>query len=226
MHTLSVNNLSKTFENAVIKVHAVNQVNLAFEAGRSYAVIGPSGCGKSTLLNMLGLILEASEGEIFIEDQAIMNFSPRKHAQLRNQYFGYVDQHYLLIEEQTVYENLTIPFIYSTERLRKKERLKRVQSVLEKVSLEDKLHETVKNLSGGQKQRVAIARAIINDATVILADEPTAALDNQTGQQIIDLLLSLVDSNKTLIMVTHNPQIAERCDDIISMKDGYLINEH
>lgn len=213
-------NISKTYDQ---KVKAVKNVTLSIEAGKSYSITGPSGCGKSTLLNIIGQTTLANEGEVKIPKFEHFKKAKNVRALQRNAYFGYIAQNYLLIDEYSVYENVEIPLLYAQEKRSKKEKQQLIHKVLKKVGLENKIHENVKKLSGGQQQRVAIARALVNDPTILLADEPTGALDRTRGKEIMSLLLSLVTEGKTLILVTHDQELASQCDRQIQMIDGEIL---
>ena len=219
---IRLDHVSKTYHSRKQDVQAVKDVSLQFEAGKSYAVTGPSGCGKSTLINMIGLLLRPTEGTVYIGEKDTAALSTGEKAEQRNKTFGYIAQDYLLVNDETVSKNIEIPLYYRKEKLpgTKKEM---ISEVLKQVGLLDKMNVRCSELSGGQMQRAAIARALINDPEVILADEPTGALDSETGKEVFDLLLSLVKKGKTLIMVTHNPELAEACDEEIRMLDGRIV---
>lgn len=212
--------LQKEFVHGDNRTHAVKDGSLEMTNGESIAITGPSGCGKTTMINMIGLILTPSKGELYIEGKDAKTFSAKQTAEYRNKFFGYIVQDFALLENYTVRKNVEIPLLYSSERLGARERKKRVQEVLTKVGLTDKINVLARNLSGGQRQRVAIARALVNNPQVILADEPTGSLDSETGQGIIKLIMDLVAEGKGLLMVTHNPEIARQCDYQINMIDG------
>jgi putative ABC transport system ATP-binding protein len=190
------------------------------------AITGPSGCGKSTLLNMIGLLLQPTSGDIIINGVSTSKMNDRKRALLRNHYFGYIAQDFALIQDHTVYENIEIPLVYSAEKWSRTRRIERIKDVLNQVNLDVNLQQKVKYLSGGQQQRVAIARAIVNQPEIILADEPTGALDSKSGQEILNLLRILVDQGKTLLMITHDEQLAKQCDVRLQMSDGKLLSSY
>ncbi len=219
-------NLTKIYISANNRTAAVTQVSLSVNAGEIIAITGPSGCGKTTLLNLLGLVLSPSEGHLYLNGTDTMCLSERKRADFRNAFFGYIVQDFALIEEETAYENIEIPFLYSKRRLHKKEQLAEIEKVLDRLGLKGKLYEKVKNLSGGQRQRVAIARAIINQPKVILADEPTGALDVKNSESIFSILHGLAgEDGRAVVMVTHNEQLAERCTRKIEMLDGHFVEQ-
>ncbi|MDK2986657.1 MAG: putative transport system ATP-binding protein [Clostridia bacterium] len=219
---IKTENVKKEYMSGKKKNLVLKGVNLEINAGEKIAIVGPSGSGKTTLLNIIGLLLPATEGEVYLAGKRASTLKEKERAKLRNKFFGYVFQEFLLVEEDTVFQNIEIPLLYSLTKKTKSEKRKMVEEVLEKVGLEVKINEKVRNLSGGERQRVAIARAIINDPEVILADEPTGSLDAENGEKIVDILESLVDKGKTLLIVTHNEAIAKRCDRIFRIKDGYV----
>lgn len=219
---IKTENVKKEYMSGKKKNLVLKGVNLEINAGEKIAIVGPSGSGKTTLLNIIGLLLPVTEGEVYLAGKRASSLKEKERAKLRNKFFGYVFQEFLLVEEDTVFQNIEIPLLYSLTKKTKSEKRKMVEEVLEKVGLEVKINEKVRNLSGGERQRVAIARAIINDPEVILADEPTGSLDAENGEKIVDILESLVDKGKTLLIVTHNEAIAKRCDRIFRIKDGYV----
>ena len=216
---IKLDHISKTYHPGKNEIPAVKDFSYVFEPGRSYAVTGPSGCGKSTLLNMIGLLLKPTEGNLFINDRNTSELKQSEKAELRNRTFGYIAQDYMLVMDDTVYRNIEIPLHYRKEKLPVKKEVM-IQRVLEEVGIPEKKYVKCSELSGGQMQRAAIARALINDPDVILADEPTGSLDVEAGNEIFELLLSQVRKGRTLIMVTHNPELAAGCDEEIRMLDG------
>jgi putative ABC transport system ATP-binding protein len=219
---IKIENVKKEYISGKKKNLVLKGVNLEINEGEKIAIVGPSGSGKTTLLNIIGLLLPATEGEVYLAGKRASSLKEKERAKLRNKFFGYIFQEFLLVEEDTVFQNIEIPLLYSLTKKTKSEKRKMVEEVLEKVGLEVKINEKVRNLSGGERQRVAIARAIINDPEVILADEPTGSLDAENGEKIMDIVESLVDKGKTLLIVTHNEAIAKRCDRIFRIKDGYV----
>ena len=220
---LILNSISKEYVCGNNKIYAVRDINLKVDSGKSISITGPSGCGKSTLLNIIGNITKPTSGSIILDNRNTNSFSKNELSILRNKFFGYISQNYLLIDGYSVFENVEIPLIYSKRKISKIEKEKRIIEVLRSVNLEDKIHEDIKNLSGGQQQRVAIARALVNNPKIILADEPTGALDTKSGREVMNLLLTLVKNNKTLIIVTHNEDLAKECDIKLNMKDGVIL---
>ncbi|ADD03551.1 ABC transporter related protein [Thermoanaerobacter italicus Ab9] len=219
---IKIENVKKEYISGKKKNLVLKGVNLEINEGEKIAIVGPSGSGKTTLLNIIGLLLPATEGEVYLAGKRASSLKEKERAKLRNKFFGYVFQEFLLVEEDTVFQNIEIPLLYSLTKKTKSEKRKMVEEVLEKVGLEVKINDKVRNLSGGERQRVAIARAIINNPEVILADEPTGSLDTENGEKIVGILESLVDKGKTLVIVTHNEAIAKRCDRILRIRDGYV----
>ena len=195
---------------------ALHDVSLKIEDGELIAIIGKSGAGKSTLLHILSCIDSYENGEFFINDTLIKNKSDRELAKIRNKKIGMVMQDFALIEEFTCLENVMIPLNFSKEvKMSSKEKTKKSTEALKKVSMDSMLNKSVNCLSGGQKQRVAIARAIVNEPDVILADEPTGALDTSTAKEIMDVFHELNKQGKTIIIVTHDKEVAAQCNRII-----------
>ncbi|MBS3938858.1 MAG: ABC transporter ATP-binding protein [Peptococcaceae bacterium] len=223
MALISMMSLRKEYRRGQHTTHAVRGVSLEIERGESIAVTGPSGCGKTTLLNMVGLNAVPTSGELQIQGFKTKSFSSSKLSALRSSFFGYIVQDFALIEDYTALENVEIPLLYGPERLGRRERHQRVKAALARVGVENKVHQEARNLSGGQRQRVAIARALVSDPQVILADEPTGSLDSETGHEVFSLLIELVQEGKTLILVTHNLDLAHQCGRRVQMKDGLIV---
>lgn len=219
---IELKNICKTYNNGKTNAFlALQNIDISFDAGKMYAVCGTSGAGKTTLLNIIGLADTATSGQYFLDGKNVESASDAKQAELRNRYFGYVLQDYALLEAETVYENVSIPLIFSKKKSKSFQSL--VRAALQAVGMEDYIKTQVSKLSGGQKQRVAIARAIVNEPKIILADEPTGALDSKTGEQITACFRKLcTEKGITVIMVTHDKQVAECCDSIFQISDGKL----
>ncbi|WP_066874797.1 ABC transporter ATP-binding protein [Clostridium mediterraneense] len=220
MTILKVNNLSKTFSSKENEVQALKSVNLEINHGDFIAIIGTSGSGKSTLLNILGLLDTQTSGEYFIEGINTKTLKDKELATLRNKTFGFIVQHFALIKDFSVYDNIEIPLEYG--KVKKKLRKEKIELVLNKIGLKDKINTKSGNLSGGQSQRVAIARALVNEPAVILADEPTGALDSNTTEEIMSIFENLNKDGHTIVIITHDMDIASRCQRIISIEDGVL----
>lgn len=219
MSLIKLKNINKIYGIKECSVTALNDINLEINKGDLVAIVGPSGSGKSTLLNIIGTIDKPSTGEYYINDENTSDFSDKQLALIRNKEIGFIVQHFALINDYTVYENIEIPLNYGKVKNKKI----KIQSMVEKLGIKEKLNKTPKELSGGQCQRVAIARALVNDTQIILADEPTGALDSKTGQEVIDIFKKLNKEGKTIIIVTHDTRIASQCNKVIEMSDGKIV---
>jgi putative ABC transport system ATP-binding protein len=222
---IEIKTLCKKYGKEESEILAVNNASLSIKPGTAVAITGQSGCGKTTLLDMIGLIKLQSEGDILIDGINTKKLTSKSKAKMRNSFFGYVVQDYAVLDEQTIQDNIEIPLYYAKMKLNKKDRKNRVLEIIQKVGLDKKSNVKVGNLSGGQKQRVAIARALINNPKVILADEPTSALDTKNSNEIFELLMCFVKEGTTVIMVTHNDELAKRCDQQIRMVDGLIVTK-
>jgi len=221
---LEIRNLSKIYESAAGKTVALNRINLSIKHGEFVSIVGPSGSGKSTLLNLIGALDRPTRGEILIGGVDIFSQNDSKIAYIRNKMIGFIFQSYNLVNRMNVQKNVELPAIISEmpPSSRKKLSLK----ILEILGIADKANQKPYNLSGGQQQRVAIARSLINNPTIILADEPTGNLDTKTGTEIFDLLKMLSHKfHKTIIMVTHNPELAKLTDRVINIVDGRISSD-
>lgn len=219
---ISLKNITKTYAyGKPNEFTALNDVSLDLRLGEMCAICGTSGAGKTTLLNIIGLVDTATKGEYSLNGEIISSYSDKQLAHLRNQYFGYILQDYGLISNETVYENVIIPLIFS--KTKRKDYKSKAQKVLNNIGIAELSNKKIDTLSGGQKQRVAIARALINNPTVILADEPTGALDEKTGKEIINCFRDICSSGKTVVIVTHDMNVAHQCDRIIEISDGVII---
>lgn len=204
------------------QINALRNVNLKINKGEMVAVIGASGSGKSTLLNIMGCLDVPDEGECYLNGKQVNNLSQGKLSEIRNKQIGFVLQDFGLMLDRTVYRNLSYPLIFNSN-IKSKQFKELSKKALESVGLSSRVNSKCIELSGGQKQRVAIARAIINDPDIILADEPTGALDTKTSQEIMELFKDLNRQGKTVVIVTHDSKIAEQCDRIIKISDGSII---
>lgn len=199
---------------------ALHNVSLSIEDGEMVAIIGTSGAGKSTLLHIIACI-DSYEGGIYtLNGKKIRKMSEKTMARVRNEEIGIVMQDFALIDNYTVFENVCVPLDFSNKRVKNKRR--KVLEALDRVGIESLKTKKVNQLSGGQKQRVAIARAIVKDANIIIADEPTGALDSKNSKQVIELFKSLNEEGKTIIIVTHDMTIASECSRIVEIKDGTI----
>ena len=202
--------------------HALRDVNLKIYDGDFVAIIGRSGAGKTTLLNIIGLLDHYDSGKYLIDGQNTQGMNDSRLSKLRNEKIGFVLQDYALIESKSVIINVMLPLFFNPKYSFSK--MQQVaMKVIEKLGIQDQSHKKVNQLSGGQKQRVAIARAIVNDPSFILADEPTGALDTKTSTEIMELFKSLNDEGKTVIIITHDPTIAEACKRKIEISDGQIV---
>ncbi|ASU77610.1 ABC transporter ATP-binding protein [Actinopolyspora erythraea] len=224
MVLLRASGLSKTYGQGRLRVEALRGVSLSVEPGEAVALMGPSGCGKSTLLNLLGLTLPVTSGELVVGGEPAPT-RERERARLRNEFFGYLHQEFAIVESDTVAANVTIPLEYARPRVGRRQRLERARRVVESVGLGWALRRRAAELSGGERQRVAIARALVNEPSLVIADEPTAALDLATAGEIVTLLLSMRQLGASVLVATHDPRVAERCDRVVGMADGRLVAE-
>lgn len=217
---MRLENIGKAYREGSVAFEALSNVDLVIKEGESVAIMGASGSGKSTLLNILGAMDKASEGKYYLQGEEISSYSEKQMAHIRNEIFGFVMQDFALIERETVEKNVILPLLYSKRFHHQKKA--RVEQILKEVGLFEKRHQPVTKLSGGQRQRVAIARAMVNDASVLLCDEPTGALDRATGDEIIRLFMELHEQGKTLIIVTHDETVAQHCERVIRITDGRI----
>lgn len=213
----------KTYTLGEVQVNALNGVDLQIKPGEFVAIIGPSGSGKSTLMHIIGLLDKPTKGTVKLEEHAVENLSSDSLAKLRNEHIGFVFQAFNLLPRTSAIENVELPLIYSG--VTSAERRRRAIRALELVGLPDRMDHTPSQLSGGQQQRVAIARALVTKPLLILADEPTGNLDSKAGDEIITLLDKLNNEGNTIVVVTHEHEIAEKTKRVIEMKDGVIIKD-
>lgn len=218
---ITLQSITRKYGQGQAQVHALKGIDLTIRPGELLAIMGPSGSGKSTLLNIIGLLDLQSSGAYLLDGKPASDYSAKDLAGLRNSRFGFVIQNFSLIDHYTVYQNVAIPLNYSIPRVQNKRKC--VSEMLIKLGIEEKMTTLAGKLSGGQKQRVAIARALINDPDIILADEPTGSLDQQSGQAIMDILKQIHLMQKTVVIVTHNRHIAGQCQRIIQVVDGQIV---
>jgi putative ABC transport system ATP-binding protein len=224
MSLIEAKDISKIYQLGDIEVKALDRVSVAIEAGEFIAVMGPSGSGKSTLMNIIGCLDIPTEGEYLLEGVDVGKLTRDRLAQIRNEKLGFVFQGFNLLPRTSALENVELPMLYSGISM--KERKERAFSALKTVGLQGREHHHPNQLSGGQQQRVAIARAIVNQAPVILADEPTGNLDTRTSVEIMELFQELnVESDITIILVTHEPDIATYSRRILRFLDGHLVSD-
>ncbi len=221
-HILRLENVTRTYKTNADDVVAIKNISLTIYRREVVAIVGPSGSGKSTLLHLLGCLDVPSSGNIYIDDQKVNNMSDKKLSELRNRTIGFVFQSFYLQPFLSLEDNLAVPAMFS--RKSPEEIDKRVTELLSKVSLADRASHLPSQLSGGQIQRAAIARALMNNPSIILADEPTGNLDTENSESIIDLFRQIRDDHgTTVVVVTHNLDIASRADRIITLKDGEIV---
>ena len=220
---IELKGVNKAYKNGDQELRVLKDINLEVEEGEFVAIMGPSGSGKSTLMNVIGLLDRPTSGEYFLEGQEVGNLSEKKLARVRNEQIGFVFQQFFLLSKLNAFQNVELPLIYAGVHPAKRKEI--AEQYLEKVELGSRMHHLPSELSGGQKQRVAIARALVNRPAIVLADEPTGALDTKTGEQIMDLLTKLNQEGKTIIMVTHEPEIAAFANRRIVIRDGVISSD-
>ncbi|HMB73133.1 MAG TPA: ABC transporter ATP-binding protein [Gammaproteobacteria bacterium] len=213
----------KAYEMSANKVWALKGVDVTIEPGEFVAVMGPSGSGKSTFMNLAGCLDRPTEGTLLLNGEDVSQLDAEALSKLRNRYLGFVFQQFNLLPRTDAVENVCLPLLYSD--VPEKEWRDRACARLEQVGLGDRMDHHPAQLSGGQQQRVAIARALVNDPILLLADEPTGALDTHTGQEIMELFQSLNDDGKTIVLVTHEPEIAEYAKRHLVFRDGELVSD-
>ena len=220
---IEIKNLQKIYKNGEIEVPALIDVNLNINKGEYVAIMGSSGSGKSTLMNILGCLDKASFGEYLLDGIPIQERDEDQLSKIRNLKIGFVFQSFNLIPRTSALKNVELPLLYAGQS--KKERRKRAEKLLERVGLGDRMDHMPNELSGGQKQRVAIARALANNPPIILADEPTGNLDSKSTEEIMAIFKELNDEGVTIIVVSHEEDIAKHCKRIVVFKDGRLLKD-
>ena len=225
---ISINDLKKTYVMGVEEVHALKSITLDVMQNEYMALMGPSGSGKSTLMNLLGCLDSPTSGTYYLNGENVSAMSDSELAEIRNKEIGFVFQTFNLLPRLSTLDNVALPLVYAG--MSKSERDDRAESVLESVGLGDRITHKPNELSGGQRQRVAIARALVNDPAIILADEPTGNLDTKTSIEIMEIFEKIHENGNTIIVVTHEPDIAEHCHRIVRLRDGLVetdvINEN
>ncbi|MEC1662743.1 ABC transporter ATP-binding protein [Bacillus halotolerans] len=218
---LTLNNISKSYKLGKEEVPILKQIDLTVKAGEFLAIMGPSGSGKSTLMNIIGCLDRPTSGTYMLDQMDVLKGKDGALADIRNESIGFVFQTFHLLPRLTALQNVELPMIYN--KVKKKERRQRAYEALEKVGLKDRISYKPPKLSGGQKQRVAIARALVNQPRFILADEPTGALDTKSSEQILSLFSQLHQEGTTIIMITHDPDVARKADRTVFIRDGELV---
>ncbi len=220
---LELKGIYKNYIQGKMEVPVLKDINLTIDQGEYVAIMGPSGSGKSTLMNIIGCLDQPTSGDYFFEGEEISKFNDKKLSELRNKKIGFVFQNFNLLPRQSALQNVELPLQYAKVPLGKRKGL--CEEALKSVGLEDRMTFKPTQLSGGQKQRVAIARAMVNSPSILLADEPTGALDSKSGIQVMDLFRELHDKGVTIIMITHAREIAEYADRIITIFDGEVTSD-
>ena len=217
---LSMTGITKDYVLGEEVAHVLKGIDLTVRKGEFLAILGPSGSGKSTLMNIIGCLDVPTEGTYFLNDKSVADEGETSLARIRNKEIGFIFQSFQLLQKQTVFENVELPLVYAN--MPEKKRKERVLQLLEKVQLENKMQHYPNQLSGGQQQRVAIARAIANEPAILLADEPTGALDQKTGAQVMKVFHDLNAEGRTIIMITHDAHIAAHAERIVRITDGNI----
>lgn len=220
-NVIDVRNLVKTYKMGDMEVHALRNATLAIEKGDFVAIMGPSGSGKSTFMNIIGCLDYPSSGEYILDGENVFKLNKNQLAELRNQKIGFIFQSFNILARTSAIENVELPMLYNN-KVDAKERRTRAQQALKSVGLESRANHMPNQLSGGQQQRVAIARSLVNDPVVIMADEPTGNLDTRSSYEIMEIFQGLNDKGITIVMVTHEPDIAQFAKSNIMFRDGQI----
>lgn len=221
MPLVKLSKVNKIFQSELVSFQALKDINLEINKGDFCAITGPSGSGKSTMMNILGLLDKPSSGSYFLEERDVAKLDEQTLARLRNQKIGFVFQSFNLLGRTSALKNVALPLIYAGAS--QTEREDRAKIALDRVGLADKINSTPAQLSGGQQQRVAVARALVTNPEIIMADEPTGNLDTKTGKEIMQLFKDLHKEGRTIVLITHDLDIAKQAKRIIHMKDGKII---
>lgn len=223
MAVIQLKDIMKTYIMGDSIVHALDHVNVRIDFGEFTAIMGPSGSGKSTMMNILGCLDRPTSGEYYLDGKEIAGYNDDELAHTRNAKIGFVFQNFNLLSKLTAQANVALPLVYAG--VEEEERMERAKKALEAVGLGARLEHKPMEMSGGQRQRVAIARALINNPAIIMADEPTGNLDTKSSYEIMDIFKYLNEQGKTVVMVTHEPDIAEQTKRILVMRDGKLVSD-
>ena len=218
---ITVDKINKTYKNGSLELQVLKNISFKVDKGEFLAIMGSSGSGKSTMMNILGCLDNQYEGRYILDGIDISKSTENELSEIRNKKIGFIFQSFNLLPRLTALENVELPLVYSS--IPKEERHKRANELLEMVGLKDRTHHRPNELSGGQRQRVAIARALVNDPSIILADEPTGNLDSKSEEEIIEILQELNRTGKTIVIVTHEPNIGDIAQRKIVFKDGEII---
>lgn len=219
---IEVSHISKTFQKDTVEVQVLRDISVTIEEGEFVSIMAPSGMGKSTLLNILGCLDKSTEGTYVLDGVPVHDMDDDELSRIRNEKIGFVFQSFHLLPRMTAWENVTLPLVYSDTNSNMKAR---AVQVLESMGLADRVDHLPRELSGGQQQRVAIARALINNPRIILADEPTGNLDSSSGEEVVRIFRQLHAGGVTLVVVTHDMDVALQADRIIQMKDGRIASD-
>ena len=220
---IQLNDVHKTYVMGDEKIHALAGVSIDIYPGQYVAIMGPSGSGKSTLMNVLGCLDTPTSGSYLLKDREIAEMNDDELAEIRNNEIGFIFQTFNLLPRTDAVQNVELPLVYSG--INRRERTDRARQALELVGLQDRMHHKPNELSGGQRQRVAVARALVNQPSIVLADEPTGNLDSKTGDEILQLIDDLHAKGNTILLVTHEDELAKRAERVVRMRDGLVVSD-
>ena len=221
-HLIEMRDLKRIYQLGAEEIHALRGIDMVVEQGEYVAIMGPSGSGKSTLMNIIGCLDRPSDGQYILDGTPVESMNDDELAAVRNKKIGFVFQTFNLLARTTALQNVELPLVYA--KIPRVERRQLAEEALSAVGLGDRMNHQPNELSGGQRQRVAIARALVNKPSLLLADEPTGNLDSQTGREILDLFRSLHDRGNSIIMVTHEDDVAKEAKRVIHIRDGKIAN--